>query len=145
MQLSLCMYSYRHFIALILLTLFFIALPVAVNATGPAGGGGGGGNVPKIENPLKCAGCNDLAGLLIAIVEEVAKVGFYLVVFFIIYSGFLFVAARGDTTKLGKAKATFLYTVIGAAILLGATILANVIQGTVNQLQTKNDQATLIT
>ncbi|MBP9771527.1 MAG: hypothetical protein KBD16_01220 [Candidatus Pacebacteria bacterium] len=89
-------------------------------------------NPPKIANPIKY---DNLGALLIAVAEEAAKVGFYIVVFFIIYSGFLFVKARGNEEELKSAKKTFLYTVIGAAILLGATILANVIEGTVKQLE----------
>ena len=49
----------------------------------------------------------------------------------IIYSGFLFVAARGNSEKLTKAKDTLLYTIIGAAILLGAWAIATMISSTV--------------
>ncbi len=94
---------------------------------------------PKLDNPIKY---DDLGSLLIAVAEEAAKVGFYIVIFFIIYSGFLFVKARGNDKELESAKRTFLYTVIGAAILLGATVLANVIQGTVEQLKSDKKNTT---
>lgn len=117
-------------VSLALLALLMV--PAVLNAEGD------GSDPSGIVNPLTCSGCDDLAGLLIAIVGEVVKVGFYIVVFFIIYAGFLFVTARGDTTKLEKAKTTFLYTVIGAAILLGATVLATVIKNTVDQLEARH-------
>jgi hypothetical protein len=54
----------------------------------------------------------------------------------IIYSGFLFVFARGNSEKLGKAKDALLYTLIGAAILLGSWAIAEMIQATVTGLST---------
>jgi len=52
----------------------------------------------------------------------------------VIYSGFLFVFARGNSEKLGKAKDALLYTLIGAAILLGSWAIAEMIQATVTGL-----------
>ena len=52
----------------------------------------------------------------------------------IIYCGFLFVSARGNTEKLTKAKEALLYTVIGAAILLGSWAIAIMISETVLSL-----------
>ncbi len=52
----------------------------------------------------------------------------------IIYSGFLFVFARGNSDKLSKAKTTLMYTLIGAAILLGAMAIAKAISGTITAL-----------
>ncbi len=119
----------RHIFGLVLA--LFIMIPVAVFAQG----GVGTGEVKGIENPLACENCDDLGGAIIAISEKVAEIGFYVVAIFIIYSGFLFVKARGNKDELKKAKESFLYTVIGAAILLGATVLANVIKGTVDDLK----------
>ena len=56
-------------------------------------------------------------------------------VFFIVYSGFLFVTARGSEDKLKTAKRALLYSVIGTAILLGAWVIAEVIASTINQLR----------
>lgn len=103
-------------------------------------GAGSGTSTPSnsggIENPIKF---NDLGEFIKGIVDGVAQIGFYLVVIFIIYSGFLFVKARGNETELKKAKEAFLYTVIGAAILLGATVIANVIDGTIGQIRSGAD------
>lgn len=106
---------------LILLSPFFVG---AQNPADPCKGG--------ICNPL--GSTTDLTALILKIVDGIAQIGYYVVVLFIIYSGFKFVTARGDVKKLGEAKQMFLYTVIGAAILLGATLLAKVIQGTVDEL-----------
>lgn len=53
---------------------------------------------------------------------------------FIIYSGFLFISARGNHEKIKRAKETFLWTIIGTAILLGIWVIVAVISGTVENL-----------
>jgi hypothetical protein len=54
----------------------------------------------------------------------------------LIYSGFLFVIARKRESVNGieNAKTTFKWTIIGAIIILGATVIANALQGTVTQI-----------
>lgn len=54
----------------------------------------------------------------------------------IMYSGFLFVVARkkGSIADYDKAKNTLKYTLIGAALILGAFVIANALQGTLNAL-----------
>jgi len=60
--------------------------------------------------------------------------GIPIVALAIVYSGFLFVFARGNTEKLTSAKKTLMYTLIGAAILLGSWAIAKLISTTVNAL-----------
>ena len=57
-----------------------------------------------------------------------------IIVLAIIYSGFLFVAAQGNSEKLGEAKKALLYTLVGAAILLGSLAIAELIKNTVLSL-----------
>jgi hypothetical protein len=54
----------------------------------------------------------------------------------IMYSGFLFVIARqkGSAVTYEKAKTTLKYTLIGAALILGAFVIANTLQATLNAL-----------
>ena len=113
---------------------FFMLMPAAFTLAATTGDSPS--KIPQIENPL--GERNDLGALLLYIVEQVTKVGFYVVVLFIIYSGFLFVKAAGNPKALDEAKQVFLYTVIGAAILLGAMVLARVIEGTVDQLEARD-------
>ena len=61
-------------------------------------------------------------------------IGVPIVALAIIYSGFLFVTASGNSEKLKKAKSALLYTLIGAALLLGSLVIANSIKGTVDQI-----------
>lgn len=87
-----------------------------------------------INNPLGCKN-NSVDAILLKIMDIVALVGGIVVAFFIIYSGFKFVMARGNEGELTKAKDMFYATVIGGAILLGASIIAQVVVSTVNTIK----------
>jgi hypothetical protein len=88
-------------------------------------------------DPSKGVICNpipkitSIPGLIKTILEGAIKIGLPVVALAIIYAGFLFVFARGNPEKLGTAKDTLLYTLIGAAILLGAWAIAKMIESTV--------------
>jgi len=86
----------------------------------------------RICDPL---GANStLDGFLLKILEGALRMGMPIVAVAIIYCGFLFVKARGNPEELTKAKDALLYTLIGAAILLGAWALALLVQSTVTSL-----------
>ena len=124
----------NHKIFIALFVGFFLFAPMFLFAAGT----GGVTPPPKknltgITNPLK--DIDSVSDLLFAAVDIVTQLGFYIAVIFIIYSGFLFVKARGDTKALEDAKNAFLWTIIGTAILLGARLLAEVIEGTIDQLE----------
>ena len=84
----------------------------------------------KLDNPI---GSNTLQDFIIKVIHVVKLISIPIITFFIIYSGFLFVTARGDKTKLEAGKKSLYGAVIGTAIILGATILANAIQGTISK------------
>lgn len=85
-----------------------------------------------IENPLKF---NSIAELINAVLGLVVNLGTPLLVLAFVYVGFLFVYARGNETELAKAKQAFFWTVIGAALVLGAFVISAVIQNTIAELQ----------
>ncbi len=85
----------------------------------------------KINNPLKFS---TIQGFIKAILEVVMTIGIPIAVFFIIYSGFLFVTAQGDETQLKKAKETLKWALIGTAVLLGAWVLATAVEGTIKNI-----------
>ena len=82
-----------------------------------------------ICNPLDTI--NSVPGLIKTILEGLLKIGIPLVALAIIYCGFLFVKAQGKPEELKKAKDALLYTLIGAAILLGSWAIAKMISATV--------------
>jgi hypothetical protein len=86
----------------------------------------------SIANPVR--GFSTIDGIIAALLEIVQIIATPIVAVMLIYAGFLFATARGDTAKLKKAKETLLYVVIGAAIILGAEVIARAIEGTVESL-----------
>lgn len=85
-----------------------------------------------LQNPLKV---KTIYAFIEQILDIVFKIGTVVAIFFIIYTGFLFVTAQGNETKLATARKAFLYTIIGTALLLGAWVLATAIEGTITQLR----------
>jgi beta-lactamase regulating signal transducer with metallopeptidase domain len=85
-----------------------------------------------LDNPL---GAGTTLPVLIAnLLKLIAQIGAVVCVFFIIYSGFLFIKAQGDPGEITKAKSVFFWSIIGTAILLGAAVIAELIKGTVNSV-----------
>ena len=85
----------------------------------------------KICNPLST---NTVQEFIEKALEGLLRIGIPLVAIAIIYSGFLFVMARGNSEKLKTARDSILYTVIGAAILLGAWTISKIIASTVTSI-----------
>ena len=85
----------------------------------------------KINNPINA---DSIPKLVEQVLEGIIRVGIPLIALAIIYSGFLFVTAIGNPGKVEEAKSALLNTVIGAAILLGAWALAQLISETVLSL-----------
>ena len=87
-----------------------------------------------LVNPLDSdgSGIKDIPTLIQKLLEIVLKIGAPIIALAIIYAGYLFIAAQGNPTKLETAKKTLVWVVVGAAILLGAYVIAESIVGTVN-------------
>ncbi len=110
------------FISLALFTPVVSFAQITIDNTGNSSNGG------KIVNPIKT---DSLAGLIKTLLEGVLKIGIPIVALAIIYCGFLFVSARGNPEEIKHAKESLLYTLIGAAVLLGSWALATLISNTV--------------
>lgn len=85
-----------------------------------------------LQNPLRF---DDLGSLLEAILEAVILIAFPVLVLFLVYAGFLFIAAQGNPEKLANARRVFIWALIGALIVLGAQAISLLIGDTVRQLQ----------
>src|SRR3989344_3970098 len=114
--------------------ILFLVMPITILAEeGQGGGAGAEGEGPgpvtfdiKIENPFK--GGDNLYEFIKTIINSILlQIGAILAVVMTIYAGFLYVTAQGDTAKIKKAHDALLYTIIGAAILLGAWVIAEAI------------------
>ncbi len=89
-----------------------------------------GGSI-TIQNPLNA---DSLEDFITDILNVVVQIGVPVVAIMIIYTGFLFVTAQGRDDKLKTAKESFVWVIIGAAIVLGAFVISTAIQGTIEQL-----------
>ena len=97
--------------------------PSSIGGTKPASvSGNPNAGLPTLPNPLKVG---SIVELFEKIVQMILSIGYVVIALFLILSGFKFVAAQGSEDKLKDAKQTFMYTIIGALIIIGAqTILA---------------------
>lgn len=135
--------TYRLVAAHVMLLALTLSGAVTTHAQGggtnPGGGIGGGTNPDScgssggLVNPLN--GVCSLGDFLKAILAGVVQIGTIILIMMLVYVGFLFVAARGNAEKLQSAKSALVWTVIGGLILLGATSIQLVIEGTVNALR----------
>ncbi len=91
-----------------------------------------------LDNPFKATcgtGTCGVLDLLKAIVNNIIlPIGGVLAVLGFIWSGFMYVMARGNPAAIGKAHTALLYTAIGTAVLLGAFAITDLITGTISQL-----------
>jgi cytochrome bd-type quinol oxidase subunit 2 len=58
-----------------------------------------------------------------------------IVVLFIIYSGFLYVTARGNVEQTKKATTSLTYAIIGGVLIIGALALSEIIAGVVESFR----------
>ena len=95
------------------------------------------GNPPAsvvIKNPL---GSNTtLTGLFTTLLQILLVFAVPIVVFFIIYAGFLYVTAQGKPDQISQAHRALLYALIGGVLILGGTLLIEVVQNTVDAVRT---------
>ena len=82
-----------------------------------------------IENPIEA---DNIQELFAAIIDILLVFAVPLIVFFIIYAGFMYVTARGNAEIIQKAHMALLYALIGGVLILGAKVLIDVISGTVD-------------
>ncbi len=82
----------------------------------------------ELCNPIRF---NNIFDLFKEVLRIAAEIGTVFVVVGFVYSGFLFVKAQGNQEELSKAKRSLTYTVIGAAIVLGAWAFSVAISETI--------------
>jgi hypothetical protein len=117
------------------------AQPTTGGGTGGTFGGSGGttlggcntvqGGTFTLCDPLGAASFCDLIKSLLNIL---LAIGVPIAVLFLVWSGFRFILARGNTTELANARRNFFYVIIGIAVFLGAWTLATIIQATFQSL-----------
>lgn len=84
-----------------------------------------------LQNPLKFP---SMQKFVEGVLQAIVIIALPIITIFIVYAGFLFIAARGNESKLSNAKNNFQYVIIGTIMILSAWVLATLIGGTVTQL-----------
>lgn len=82
-----------------------------------------------LMNPL---GDATIIGFFTSIVDVLLVFAIPLVVFYIMYAGFLYVTARGNPGQVQKAHNALLYAIIGGVLILAAHALLVIVQNTVS-------------
>ncbi len=87
----------------------------------------------NIQNPIGPSNMT-LVDFIQKVIDFALTIGIPIIAIAIIYSGLLFVTARGNDKQLETAKNAFTYAVIGGAILLGSWIFAKLIKETIESI-----------
>ncbi len=85
------------------------------------------------ESPLNPS-FSSIPAFIAGALKVLVIVALPIITLFIVISGFMFVLARGNESKLKDAKKNFFFVIIGALLILGAWAIATLIGGTVSQL-----------
>ncbi len=69
-------------------------------------------------------------------IDFIINLGIVAVVLFFVYTGFQFVAAKGNPDAINKAKTSMMWTVVGTLVLIGGKVLVKVLENTLSGLTT---------
>ena len=121
-------------LSVIIIPFFVLAAAEGGDSGSGEGGDSGAGKINiTITNPFKQ---NTIQDLIKTIVNDILMpIGAVVAALMVMYAGFMYVTAGGDPGKIKKAHDALLWTVVGAAILLGAWVISQAIQSTINQLK----------
>jgi len=124
----------RNFFWLIILVIFLMPMVFAYAHTeGEVEGEVVEGETHNhLVNPLRFGKISDL---IAAILDALVKIGLPIAAVFIVYSGFLYVKAQGNPDALKKAHQALIWTLVGTAVLLAATLFSGIIATTIDQLK----------
>jgi cytochrome c biogenesis protein CcdA len=87
----------------------------------------------SLENPLNPQ-FSSIPNFIAGFLKVLVMIALPIITVYFVLAGYKFVTAGGDTTKISEARRNFVNVVLGAALVLGAWVLATLIGGTVTQL-----------
>ena len=89
----------------------------------------------QIQNPLNV---DSVCGLIKKILAFILAVGMPIAALFLAYAGFMFITARGNTTKITAARTNLINVFLGLFIFIGAWLLGQVIANTLKNISPSN-------
>lgn len=84
-----------------------------------------------LTNPLKS---DSVTEFLLNIIDILLVFAIPIIVFFIMYGGYLLVTAQGEPAKLQQGRNAILWAVVGGVIILGANLILEIIKNTVESI-----------
>jgi hypothetical protein len=86
------------------------------------------GETGKLSNPI---GSDSIEEFILKIIDVLLVFAIPIIMLYIMYAGYLFVTAQGDSGQITTARSALLWAVVGGVIVLGAKVIVEVIQGTI--------------
>lgn len=83
----------------------------------------------SFENPI--GAIPTITDLLVAILNVVIVIATPIIVFFLIYAGFMYVTARGNPEKIKVASQALMYGIIGGVVILGSVAIMEIVKNLV--------------
>ncbi|MCA9357822.1 hypothetical protein KC902_01030 [Candidatus Kaiserbacteria bacterium] len=80
------------------------------------------------KNPLTFTSITEM---IVAIMNVVIIIATPIIVFFLIYAGFMYVTAQGNPQKIEIASRSLLYGIIGGVIILGSVAILAIVKNVV--------------
>lgn len=99
--------------------------------TNPGNGSINAGSGFQLQNPLNVS---TICGLIKKVLNVILGLGIPVAMLFLVYSGFLFVVARGNPAKLKEARLNLVHVIFGIALFLGAWLLGQLVANTINSI-----------
>ena len=84
-------------------------------------------------NPLNSS-FSSIPTFIAGALKVMVQVALPIIALFMMYAGFKFVTARGNSEQINSAKDNFVAVIIGAILILGAWVIATLIGGTITQI-----------
>ncbi|MCD5384410.1 MAG: hypothetical protein LRZ97_00670 [Candidatus Pacebacteria bacterium] len=90
----------------------------------------------KLLNPLESAGADTatISGFVKSILGIIMYIGIPLIGLILVYAGFKFLFARGNSGKIKDASFNIMWVLIGVAVFLGAWTLSTIVDSTINNI-----------
>ena len=85
-----------------------------------------------LRNPL---GNITFTGFINLLLDLIVRIATPVIILMIIFTGFKFVIAQGNSEKLNEAKRMFLWTMVGAMVIFGARAIIALVTGTVDVIK----------
>ena len=101
------------------------------NSSNITGSNEGGSGYTTLKNPIDS---NTFTQLIDRIIEFILFLAVPVLVIAIIWVGLLFVLAQGNEGKLKTAKSNLFWTLVGAAVIIGAKLIKEVLKGTIGAI-----------